>query len=795
MEECKSKNVNRSSELSASIPDRGLYSEAARLNRLRFLRESTGLNLESLEETRIEADSLRGNIENMIGTVEIPIGVAGPLLVNRQNEEALLYAPIATTEGALVSSISRGARAASLCGGITARAIRQRMTRAPMFELESIDHAIRFAEKIQTKIEVLREITRKHSNFSQLIELDPVVVARTVHLRFVYETGDAAGQNMTTVCTANACEWLLREFSNDSSISIVDFALEGNLSTDKKVSYRSAISGRGTQVVAECAISRKVLMEVLKVTPEQVLRIYYRGTSAALYSGILGFNINVANVVAGIFTATGQDIASVHESSTAQLHFEPRGDDLYASLTMPNLIVGTVGGGTRLKTQGEMLELLGCRGENGSARLAEAICAFALALELSTTAAIVGGQFAKSHERLGRSKEKNWLKRDQLKQPFFQSIIESRNPETRVLSVIERPDFKMGDSLVVESASQVTKRLCGIFSFELDVTENGARKILSVVVKAKPIDQEVILATEMMGSLCGESLARAYRAAKAVNPFVGCHIREIKLYEQTDRRFTDIAPVFYGAISDDRSETYVLMIERLENLSHFDSADLSGNWDHGNLAAAIEGIAGFHSIHLGREGELANQDWIGPIVTAKTLTSAGPLWESLALHGRTEFAEWFTEDDFENHLKWMRSFQDYATSKTLIHGDFNSRNIALRQSDTGETRLCAYDWELATIHVPQRDLVELLSFTLGVSCTGEELLYFIEQHRHALERRSGRSLGAHDWLKDFKRALEEFMVTRLAMYFVAHTHRHCAFLPRVYRTARHLHALLERMGV
>lgn len=795
MEECKTKNVNRSSELSASIPDRGLYSEEARLNRLRFLREKSELALESLERMRIEAESLRGNIENMVGAVEIPIGVAGPLIVNRRGEEAVLYAPIATTEGALVSSISRGARAATLCGGITVRAIRQRMTRAPMFEFSSIDEAIRFADFIQAKIEEVREVTRKHSNFSKLVELDPVIVGRTVHVRFVYETGDAAGQNMTTVCTANACEWILKELSSDSSISVCDFTLEGNLSTDKKVSYRSAISGRGTQVVAECTLSRRVLLDVLKVTPEQILRIYYRGTSAALYSGILGFNINVANVVAGVFTATGQDIASVHESSTAQLHFEIRGDDLYACLTMPNLIVGTVGGGTRLKTQGEMLDLLGCRAENGSAKLAEAICAFALALELSTTAAIVGGQFAKSHERLGRSKEKNWLKRDQLNQSLFQSMIEKRRPAMQVNSVTERNDFKIGDSLVVESASQVTKRLCGFFSFEVDASEKGTSRKVPVILKVKPIDQEVILATEMMGSLCGESLARAYRAAKAVNPFVNCHVREIKIYEETDRRFTDIAPEFYGSICDDRSETYMLMLERLENLSHFDSANLTENWNHSDLATAIDGIAGFHSINLGRAAELSKESWIGPVATAETLSEAKTLWQALAEHGRVEFKEWFGEADFENHQRWIRSFQNYSTPKTLIHGDFNPRNIALRKAQSGEMKLCAYDWELATIHVPQRDLVELLSFTLSTSYTGEELLYFIEQHRHSLERQSGQTFDAREWVSDFKRALEEFMVTRLAMYFVAHTHRHCAFLPRVYRTARHLHGLLDRMGV
>lgn len=787
-----------SAATSDAIPGRGLYTEEARNARLQFLKDRTGLSLESMRTTRLESADLRGNIENFIGGIEIPVGLAGPLLIKREGEaDSVAYAPVATTEGALISSITRGAKAASLSGGIFAKAIRQRMTRAPMFEMKSISEAVRFSEHALSRFSDIQSLIKKRSNFSKLIEIEPVIIGRSVHLCFIYETGDAAGQNMTTICTMSVCTWLIDDIQQNCGIEVVEFVLEGNLSTDKKASHRSAIRGRGTQVIAECKIPHAVLLSTLKVTPEQMVKIYNRGISANVYAGMQAFNVNVANIVAGIFAATGQDIACTHESSIAQLHLEIDGGDLYASLTMPSLIVGTVGGGTRLSAQNEMLQLLGCEGAHQSARLAETICAFALALDLSTLAAMVGGQFASAHERLGRNKEQLWLKHEELNDQFFTEVLKPRFPDAHRFSARTIP-MRAGDSLVIESASQVTKRLCGLFPFEVEISGPSGNMKIPVLLKVKPTDREVILATELMASLCNNELAHAYKAHAEVNPFIGCHLREMKIYEETDPRFTEIAPKFYGNIRDDRREVFILAMEYFAPTEEIPFLGHPSKWSEAHLHAAIDGIAAYHSLWLGKEAELQSKEWISSIPTPEALSRSTTFWTALAKHGRQEFSEWLSERDFEIHWQIIHSLKEdpqawqalAKSPRTLIHNDFNPRNITFKRSDSNELKLCAYDWELATIHLPQRDLAELLSFTLDSNTTWDELQHYLTHHREKLEQASQVKFDAREWQQGFELCLKEFLITRLSMYFVAHTHRVCDFLPRTYRTTHHLLALL-----
>jgi NADP-dependent 3-hydroxy-3-methylglutaryl-CoA reductase len=785
--------------LPETIPHRGIHTEEARLNRLAHLRERTGLALDCLGKTTLDAAALGGNIESLVGGIEIPVGVAGPLLVTRGDKTEVLYAPIATTEGALVSSIIRGAKAASLCGGIRSRAIRQRMCRAPIFELASIDEAVAVSEFVKSVFEEIREETRRYSNFADLRAIEPLHLGKSLHMRFVYETGDAAGQNMTTICTASACRWLVRELESRRGIRVRDWMLEGNLSSDKKASRLNALEGRGTQAIAECRVSRAALQRVLKTTPERMVEAWTRCKSGALYSGMLGFNVNVANVVAGIFAATGQDLASVHESSVGELHFERDGDDLYASLTMPSLVVGGIGGGTRLPAQRELLGLLGCEGEGSSRRLAEAICAFALALELSTAAAMVGGQFASAHERLGRTNERGWLKRAELGSKLAAAILEGGCPGTQVRSIRELTDFRAGDSLVIESASRVTRRLCGMFAFEAELETPQGLVSKKILYKVKPTDREVILATEVMASLCSSELAEVYRRFRDTNPFAGSHIRELELFAQTDPRFTGIAPRCFGTFRDDRREIFVVAEELLEGLENFDSVNEIARWNGRHVAAAIEGIAGFHALWLGREAELQAKPWLGTHPGSALTTHMAPLWSELAQFAANEFQQWFRREDLLVHESWLAEAGSWwreleALPRTLVHHDFNPRNFAFRREEQG-LRLCAYDWELATLHAPQRDLAELLSFTLSGSVSGEEVLHYAELHRSALERASGIALHRREWLRGLKLSFRDLMLTRLSMYFVAHAHRSCEFLPRVYSTARGIHESLERMGV
>ncbi|MHC3463123.1 hydroxymethylglutaryl-CoA reductase [Streptomyces flavovirens] len=386
------------------VPARGLYTEAARLRRLSWLRARTGAALDSLEHTRLDAGKLTGNIEGFVGTVEIPIGVAGPLLFCGTHVQGEVYAPMATTEGALVSSATRGALAATMAGGVGTHTVSQAMTRAPVFAFRRLADASRFAEAICRHLSTLRTVIRQVSDHAVLHSIEPVVLGRTVHLRFRYSTGDAAGQNMTTVCTWQACQWILRQPHLVTDERLESFIIEGNTSGDKKASALAMAEGRGIRVAADCHLPAGIVERVLRTTPDELVRGYQHIADGAVHSAVLGSNANTANIVAAIFTATGQDIACVHESSVGQFILERTGDGVYASMTLPGLALGTVGGGTHLPAQHELLKMMGCTGPGSAARLAEIIAGFALALDLSTVSAAVAGHFASAHERLGRNR-------------------------------------------------------------------------------------------------------------------------------------------------------------------------------------------------------------------------------------------------------------------------------------------------------------------------------------------------------------------------------------------------------
>jgi hydroxymethylglutaryl-CoA reductase (NADPH) len=390
------------------LPGGGLYTEEARQRRIGYLFEKTGTDLGKVAQMRFHIDQLQNNCESLVGSVEIPLGVAGPLIINGQNARGSYYAPLATSEGALIASISRGAKIISMSGGVNAAFLGKRMIRAPLFEFKTMAEALLFSTFVSECFTELKAQAESHSRHATLCAIEPLLSGRAVHVQFIYETGDAAGQNMTTTCTWNAVKWLKKEFNDRRGIHPTTYIIEANLSSDKKVTYQSFIRGRGSRVVADCTIPASTLRRVLRVTPQQLVRGHRHLASGALSAGMVGMNVNIANAVAAIFTATGQDIASVHESSIGHLSIEMNDDEsVYASLVLPSLLIGTVGGGTGLPEQQECLQLMGCAGAGKAPAFAEIIAGFCLALELSTLSALVSDEFATAHERLGRNRPKN----------------------------------------------------------------------------------------------------------------------------------------------------------------------------------------------------------------------------------------------------------------------------------------------------------------------------------------------------------------------------------------------------
>ena len=322
--------------------------------------------------------------------------------VDGSHDSRNVYLPLATTEGALVASVNRGCAVIRQSGGATARVLENGMTRAPAFRVADVREAETVATWVTDHVDQLAAAAEETTSHGECTAVRPYVVGDTIFCRFTYDTKDAMGMNMATIATQAAAEVIEAE----TPASLV--ALSGNLCVDKKPAAINAVEGRGRTVAADVLIPRDVVQERLHTTPGAIAEVNRRKTLVGSAKAVsLGFNAQVANVVAAMFLATGQDAAQVVEGANAITTAEAREEGLYATLTLASLEVGTVGGGTRLPTQAEALDILGVRGggdpagANGDA-LAEAVAAGALAGELSLHAALASRHLSSAHETLGR---------------------------------------------------------------------------------------------------------------------------------------------------------------------------------------------------------------------------------------------------------------------------------------------------------------------------------------------------------------------------------------------------------
>ncbi|ARS90246.1 hydroxymethylglutaryl-CoA reductase (NADPH) [Natrarchaeobaculum aegyptiacum] len=388
------------------LEDHADHDTAAAARRL-VLEAETGVDLETIADYSFPAAEAEPNVENMIGAAQVPMGVVGPATVDGGAADGEYYLPLATTEGALLASVNRGLSVIGTAGGATARVTKNGMTRAPVFRVEGVAEAAETVEWVDENRDALAEAAESTTSHGELLGVEPYVVGDSVFLRFAYDTKDAMGMNMATIATAAACEVVEEE----TPASLV--ALSGNMCSDKKPAAINAIEGRGRSVTADVVISGELVEERLHTTPEAIAEANTRkNLTGSAKAGALGFNAHAANVVAAAFLATGQDEAQVVEAANTITTMDARkredgGSDLYASVSLASLEVGTVGGGTKLPTQSEALEILGLRGGGDPAgsnadALAEVIAVGALAGELSLLGALSSRHLASAHEELGR---------------------------------------------------------------------------------------------------------------------------------------------------------------------------------------------------------------------------------------------------------------------------------------------------------------------------------------------------------------------------------------------------------
>jgi hydroxymethylglutaryl-CoA reductase (NADPH) len=346
-----------------------------------------------------QLDRYQANIENFIGTVKVPVGLAGPLRVNGLFAQGDYYVPLATTEAALVASYSRGAQLISEAGGCTAMLLNEGVSRAPAFAFADLAECGQFVAWAVSQVGEFRrraEVTTRHG---ALDDVRVAVEGNHVYLNFEFTTGDASGQNMVAIATEAICAYI----QEHSPIRPHHWFLEANLSGDKKASAQSFLLVRGKKVTAEILLPADLVCRRLHTTPGRMDEQWRMAALGGVLSGTMGVQGHFANGLAALYIACGQDAACVSESAVGVTRFEvtDRGE-LYAAVTLPNLMVGTVGGGTGLPSQQACLDILGLAGPGKAQALAEVCAGLCLAGELSIAGALCAGDFSRAHQILAR---------------------------------------------------------------------------------------------------------------------------------------------------------------------------------------------------------------------------------------------------------------------------------------------------------------------------------------------------------------------------------------------------------
>ena len=393
-----SKRIPRSSEDD--------YSREIIAQRQAFIEENTPAKLQHSKQFSFEPGDMAGNIENLFGVAQIPVGLAGPLLVKGEHAQGEFYVPMATVEGTMLASYNRGMKVIRESGGVITTVSGEAMQRAPVFVFPSAREARDFGLWLTEHFEAIKAVAESTTSIGKLNEIEQYHAHNMIFTRFDYSTGDAAGQNMTSKATFAACEWIKGEFKQ-----ISHYLLSGNFDTEKKTSAVNMLKGRGRRVTAEITIPRDVMLENLRITPQQMHYGQGISTMSAFISNSSNNAAHPANGLAALYLATGQDVANIGESNQCSTYNKvTRDGDYYFSITFPALILATYGGGTALPTQRECLEIMDCFGPGKALKLAEIAAALTVAGELSLGAAAKidpktrKNEWVDAHEKLGRNR-------------------------------------------------------------------------------------------------------------------------------------------------------------------------------------------------------------------------------------------------------------------------------------------------------------------------------------------------------------------------------------------------------
>lgn len=760
------------------------YSTTAIETRLKWLQEVTKTKIEYLPQSILEPRALAGNIENYIGAVQIPIGISGPILVKGTYTDDYIPIPIATIEGALVSSLNRGIKVCNLAGGIRTQVTRQSMVRAPVFFCNDLAGAVNLERWVHNNMKFIIDKAESVSSVAQLISIEPFIFGNALHLRFSYQTGDAAGQNMTTACTWYACEWIADKIAGDNSIGFDYYMIEGNMSGDKKINFQNIIKGRGIAVVAEVIIPEQILQKILRVSAKEMANGWSAAEAGGMRIGMIGSNVNFANVIAGIFVSTGQDIASIHESSLGIIKMIEEDGNLRVHAYLPSLVIGTVGSGTNLPVQKECLNIMGCDGQGKVYRLAEIIAASCLALDISTAAAISTNEFVSAHERLGRNRPKAALSKSKLNAQFFTKLLNSKD---RVITFVEELPIINNQGIVSTILDKKRNGIKGIFKYHLKAKSPKQEKEdnFTAILKLKSSDKEIINIGLGLSRLSGQDrLPGLFEANLNIFGFNDSHLREIEFYRNMTPEIARFCPNILGTGFDERRNIFAILMEDLSDTSHFNTVDDPSFWDDSSIKTALEQLADFHSVYFQKPEDIPVEIKVNQF-DPDTLLEAGEFLTTLTQYNANRFPELISgkllkifQNYFENNVEAYELM--LKTPMTLTHNDCNPRNLCFKE-ENDEIKLILYDWELPCFQNPQHDLIEFLSFTLPENTPlhlfTDYAIYYCQQ----IEKKVGRRFLKKSFLDALYINALDLATVRFNLYLLAHNIVKFSFLKRVYK--------------
>ncbi len=754
------------------------FSKEAIEKRIKWLEAVSKKDILELRNHTLNPYELPGNIENFIGAVQIPVGIAGPVRVNGEYANGYFPVPIATTEGALISSITRGAVVCGLSGGIETFVSSQRMVRSPAFFCEDMKSAILLEKWVKQNFQKIKQKSESISSVANLIELETVVLSNVLHVKFYYETGDASGQNMTTACTAFACDWIEKQIKREN-IRLLRYIIEGNFSGDKKLNYQNFIKGRGISVQAHCIVPDKYIKRFLRTTTKDIVKMWNSAETAAMQIGMFGSNTNFSNVVAGVFAATGQDIASVHESSGGIIRFTEKDNNLDISVFIPSLVIGTVGGGTGLPTQRESLEIMGCFGSHKVKKLAEIIAATVLSLDLSTSSAIAANEFVKAHERLGRNrpKKKEIVVFDN---EFFNKLFNQGEVVSFSSNLLEN---KHGITSGLVDDSKKSQETISKYLLEVKKDDSMSIEKISVVLKIKSQESDIVDTGIKIAKLSGEDrLPGLFENYRSIFGFDNCNIREREIFSNP-RDLRSFMPEIFGSCKHSNDDFFAILMEDLSNHKLIDSVDEFYKWQKSEIKTVLKDLARFHSVYFDNLNSIPKEWMIEENIPDKLKNASSFLME-FTNYNASRFSEMISDSLIEKYKMFLQNTKENikamnAYHRTLCHNDFNLRNICLKSNEK-EEKLVMYDFELARFQNPQSDLIEFLIFVLPNENFMENFKNYTYFYIENLKKLTSLQFDKKEFFEILKINAVFSGITRYNLYLLAHNLKKFSFMERVY---------------